>query len=57
MYHEIPGIASFSGVQMEIAVKPSNLLKLGTHLGKSLVSVKTIEYLESLVELNSTLGL
>ena len=38
---------------MDIAVKPSNLLKLGAHLGPSLVSVKTIEYLEALVELNS----
>ena len=38
---------------MEIAVKPANLLKLGRHLGAGLVSVTTIEYLESLIELNS----
>ena len=48
-----PGIASFNGVQMEIAVKPANLLKLGRHLGPGLVSVTTLEYLESLIELNS----
>ena len=38
---------------MEIAVKPANLIKLGRHLGPSLVSVTTIEYLEALTELNS----
>ena len=47
------GIASFNGVQMEIAVQPANLLKLGRHLGPTLVSVSTIEYLEALTELNS----
>ena len=53
LYPDFPGIASFNGVQMEIAVRPSNLLRLGTHLGPTLVTVKTIEYLESLIELNS----
>ena len=49
----ILGIASFNGVQMEMAIKPANLLKLGRHLGPGLVSVSTLEYLESLIELNS----
>ena len=52
-YYNLPGIASFNGVQMEIALKPANLIKLGRHLGAGLVSVTTLEYLESLIELNS----
>ena len=39
---------------MEIAVKPANLLKLGRHLGQTIVSVTTIEYLEALTELKGT---